>query len=293
MRPAALDHPEPAARPGAGEGRDSLATDEATIGRAFSAKAPEYDARMLDRPMDAWAREQVRAAVRRHLAPGGSILELNAGTGLDAAALAADGYRVHATDISPGMLERAERRAGEGAPFTVERRSFLDLDGIAGAPFDLVLSSFGGLNCTDRLDRVAGGIEAVLRPGGTAVLVFMPPIAPWEHVQIVRGDWRTATRRWRRDGVDANIGGTPVRTWYWSARTVEAAFGPAFRRRELRALCLFAPSLMLDGFPRRHATLTRLGMRLDEALGALPPFRLAGDFSILVLERRAGSADGR
>ena len=275
------------------DGRDSRATDEPTIGRAFSGKAEEYDARMLNRPLDQWARGQVRSAVRRHIAPSGSILELNAGTGLDAAALAADGYRVHATDIATGMLERAQRRADEGSAFTVERRSFLELDGIDGAPFDLVLSNFGGLNCTDRLDLFADGVEAVLRPGGVAVLVFMPPVAPWEHVQVVRGHWRTAVRRWRRRGVEANIGGTPVRTWYPSARTVQAAFGPGFRRLELRALCLFAPSLMLGEFPGRHTTLTRLGMRLDEVLGGLWPFRFAGDFSILVLERHAGALAGR
>lgn len=292
MSSTALGDPGPAAPSGAGH--DSRATDEAAVDRAFSGKAEEYDARMLDRPLDAWAREQVRSAVRRHLAPNGSILELNAGTGLDAAALAADGYRVHATDIATGMLERAQRRAGagDGPQFTVERRSFLALEGIDGAPFDLALSSFGGLNCTDRLDLFAGGVEAVLRPGGVVVLVFMPPVAPWEHVQVVRGHWRTAIRRWRRRGVEANIGGTPVRTWYPSARTVQAAFGPGFRRLELRSLCLFAPSLMLGEFPRRHATLTRLGMRLDEALGARWPFRLAGDFSILVLERHAGGTAG-
>ena len=271
----------------------SRATPEPAVSLAFSAKAEEYDARMRDRPLDAWAREQVRAAVRRHLDPGGSILELNAGTGLDAAALAADGYRVHATDIATGMLDRARQRAAGSPGFTVERRSYLDLDGVEGAPFDLVLSSFGGLNCTDRLDLVGRGIGEVLRPGGTAVLVFMPPIAPWEHVQVVRGQWRTAARRWRRHGVEANIGGTPVRTWYPSAASVETAFGPGFRRLELRALCLFAPSLMLSGFPRRHPTLTRLGMLLDETLGGSWPFRLAGDFSILVLERRPGAGAGR
>ena len=120
----------------------------------------------------------------------------------------------------------------------------------------------------------------------------MPPFAPWEHVQVVRGHWRTAIRRWRRRGVEANIGGVPVRTWYPSARTVEAAFGPGFRRLELRALCLFAPSLMLSGFPRRHLRIARIGMRLDEALGGGWPFRLAGDFSILVLERRTAAPGG-
>jgi ubiquinone/menaquinone biosynthesis C-methylase UbiE len=265
----------------------SRETERSVVAAAFSGKAAAYDARVADHPVDAWAREVVRATIRRHLAPGGSILEINAGTGLDAAALATDGYQVHATDIAPGMLERAMSRAAAGPHFDVEERSYHDLPGVAGAPFDLVFSNFGGLNCTDRLDVVAGGIAEVLRPGGFVVLVFMPPISPWEHIQVLRGHFRTATRRWRRGGVLANIAGTGVRTWYPSARTVGAAFGSGFRRVELRALCLFAPSMMLEGFPRRHRTLTRLGMWLDDRLATRWPFRLAGDFSILVLERRA------
>jgi ubiquinone/menaquinone biosynthesis C-methylase UbiE len=265
----------------------SLETERAVVAAAFSGKAGAYDARALDHPVDRWAREVVRETIRRFLPPGGSILEINAGSGLEAAALAADGYRVRATDIAPGMLERARGRAATGPHFEVEERSFHELPGVEGTPFDLVLSSFGGLNCTDRLDVVAAGIAEVLRPGGVAVLVFMPPISPWEHVQVLRGHIRTATRRWRRDGVMANIAGMGVRTWYPSARSVEAAFGPGFRRVELRALCLFAPSMMLEGFPRRHKTLTGLGMWLDGRLATRWPFRLAGDFSILVLERRA------
>jgi hypothetical protein len=113
----------------------------------------------------------------------------------------------------------------------------------------------------------------------------MPPLCPWEGIQLLRGHWRTAVRRWRRGGVVANIGGHGVLTWYPSARTVERAFGPGFRRVAQRSLCLFAPSLMLEGFPRRHRTLTRVGMRLDERLGSRPLFREAGDFVILTLER--------
>jgi ubiquinone/menaquinone biosynthesis C-methylase UbiE len=271
-------------------GLPAIASIDPAIEAGFSVKAADYDRRLTDHPVDSWARAIVRAAVMRRLPPGGSILEINAGTGIDAAALAAAGYRVHATDVAPGMLERAAARAlgggtSGGPGFSVERRSYFDLEGVPGAPFDLVLSNFGGLNCTDRLADVARQVERVLRPGGTAVLVFMPPVCPWEHVQLVRGHLRTALRRWRPGGVIANIGGHGVRTWYPSARTVERAFGPGFRRLAQQSLCLFAPSLMLEGFPRRHRMLTGLGMRLDERLGPRWPFREAGDFVILTLER--------
>jgi SAM-dependent methyltransferase len=274
------------------------APDVAAIEAGFSAKAADYERRLIDHPIDGWARTMVRAAVMRRLPPGGSILEINAGTGIDAAALAAAGYRVHATDVAPGMLERAGARARAGGTngepaFSVERRSYFDLTGVSGAPFDLVFSNFGGLNCTDRLAEVGRQIGAILRPGGSVVLVFMPPVCPWEGVQLLRGHWRTALRRWRRGGVLANIAGRGVRAWYPSARTVRRAFGPGFRRVAQQSFCLFAPSLMLEGFPRRHPTLARLGMRLDERLGSRWPFHEAGDFVILSLERLAPMAFGQ
>ena len=51
-------------------------------------------------------REQVYAHVNNYLKPGSSILELNAGTGIDAVHFASLGHRVHATDLSSGMIKQ-------------------------------------------------------------------------------------------------------------------------------------------------------------------------------------------
>jgi len=80
--------------------------DLATIADAFSRTAEHYDNFADDHPHLTRMREQVYAHVVRHVPAGASILELNAGTGTDAVALARRGYRVHATDIAAGMLER-------------------------------------------------------------------------------------------------------------------------------------------------------------------------------------------
>ena len=259
------------------------------IGVGFSRKAIAYDARLRTHPVDIWARGQIRRLVVDALRPGAAILEINAGTGADAAYLAALGFRVHATDIAAGMVAAIRQKieaTRSPESFTAEIRAYSQLAGVPGAPYDLVLSNFGGLNCTDSLGPVARGIAGVLRSGGLAVLVVMPPLCPWEHVQILRGHRATATRRWRRGGVLANIEGVGVRTWYHPAGRVAAAFGPDFRVREIRSLCLFAPALLLERFPLRHPRLTRLGMRLDERLGGLWPFRAMGDFCVITLEYR-------
>lgn len=55
-----------------------------------------------------------RATLARHLPPpGAAVLDVGAGTGAISLLLADLGYRVTALDLSPGMLERARRKAVE------------------------------------------------------------------------------------------------------------------------------------------------------------------------------------
>ncbi|RME85935.1 MAG: methyltransferase domain-containing protein, partial [Caldilineae bacterium] len=81
-----------------------------TIAEAFSRTAEKYDSFAEDHPHLTRLRQKVYAHMMRHLPAESHILELNAGTGTDAVALAQRGYRVHATDIAPGMLARAEEK---------------------------------------------------------------------------------------------------------------------------------------------------------------------------------------
>jgi methylase of polypeptide subunit release factors len=78
----------------------------------------------------------------------GSILELNAGTGSDAAYFADKGFLVHATDVADGMVNAIKEKAARlPERLTVQQLSFTELESVEGAPFDLVFSNFGGLNC--------------------------------------------------------------------------------------------------------------------------------------------------
>ena len=121
----------------------------------------------------------------------------------------------------------------------------------------------------------------MLRPGGAVVFVVMPPVCPWEMAQALRGHFRTALRRLRRDGTLAHVEGAYVRTWYHAPGALEKALGPRFRRTALRSFCLFAPPSYFEGFVRRHPRLTRTLTELDDAAGGLPPFNRCGDFYAL------------
>ena len=72
-----------------------MAPDQlAQVDAGFSAKAAEYDGLARTHPVVIWMRDRIRALVESQLAPGGAILEINAGSGLDAAYFAARGFRV-------------------------------------------------------------------------------------------------------------------------------------------------------------------------------------------------------
>jgi ubiquinone/menaquinone biosynthesis C-methylase UbiE len=249
------------------------------VNAGFSRKAEVYDAYCEAHPVIRWVRAVVRNEVERRLGRGGSILELNAGTGADAAYFADKGFLVHATDVADGMVdairEKAVRRPER---LTAQQLSFTELQNVEGAPFDLVFSNFGGLNCIPDLRLVTKYLDHVLKPGGHVVWVVMPPVCPWELAQVLRGQFRLAARRFHREGIPANVEGAQVMTWYHSPKTVRRAFGPGFRPLHQRPLSLFCPPSYMDNFPRRFPRLTEFLLRLDAALGGRFPFRGWGDF---------------
>jgi ubiquinone/menaquinone biosynthesis C-methylase UbiE len=261
----------------------------ATIADAFSATAEHYDAFAQTHPHLTRIREQVYAVVERHVAPGSRLLELNAGTGTDAVALARRGYHVHATDIADGMLARlGDKVAASGldAMVTAQRCSFLALDEVRGGPYDAVLSNLGGLNCTADLAPVARGLAGVVVPGGTAVLVVMPRICLWELALLFAGQRALATRRLRRGGTIAHLEGRHFPVHYFDPRQAVAAFAGGFDVVEVRGLSVVTPTLESKNLALRHPRVYGALAWLDDRVAPHRPFSGWGDFAVIVLRRR-------
>jgi ubiquinone/menaquinone biosynthesis C-methylase UbiE len=261
------------------------------IADAFSATAEKYDAFAEDHPHLTRMREKVYAHVARVVPPGARVLELNAGTGTDAVALVLRGYRVHATDIAPGMLARARAKA-KALPadvadrLTIQELSFTDLAAADGAPFDAVFSDLGGLNCADDLRPVLADIARVLRPGGSAVLVLMPPICLWELATALTGQFGLAFRRLRRGGTTAHLEGRYFRVRYHRPERVIRILGDGWDVLGVEGLSVITPTAESRNFARRHARAYAALTWLDDRLAPRRPARGWGDFYILSVRRR-------
>lgn len=258
----------------------------AEIAEAFSLTAEKYDRFGEDHPNLTRMRQKVYDHVLRWSPPGARILELNAGSGTDAVALARRGFRVHATDIAPGMLKRLREKIdgdGSGDRVTVQECSFLALDHVRGGPFDAVFSNLGGLNCTPDLRPVTQSLPGLLRPGGVVIWVLMPPICLWELAMAFTGNLRFAFRRLARGGTRAHLEGRYFRVHYFTPRQVIASFGPQFQPLAVEGISVLAPPAEIKELPKRHPRLYSTLCRLDDRLARRAPFSGWGDFFVVAL----------
>lgn len=269
--------------------------DETRAGAAFSKQSVVFDELEQDNPIVLEIRRRIRRHALSLMRPGETLLELNAGTGLDAVAFARHGIRVTATDIADGMIEQMRRKAeyfALGEYLSVQQCSFNALETLneraspSPRAFDHIFSNFGGLNCADDLASVIQSLKPLVKPQGTVTLVIMPPICPWEIFSVLKGNTR-AFRRWKRGGAMAHVEGEYFTVRYYSPGYVERAFGEGFEGIHLEGLASIAPpphaaENFAKRFPRAYAALARV----DERLSRLPMFRSCADHFLMSFRKK-------
>jgi ubiquinone/menaquinone biosynthesis C-methylase UbiE len=254
---------------------------------AFSKQAPVFDEYDAGNSIIYYKRQRVRTHVLTLLAPGSSILELNAGTGTDAIYFAQQGHRVHATDIAEGMQARLwEKVSAEGleGKVSTEMRSFTDLANLKRkGPYDLIFSNFAGLNCTRDLDKVLQSFAPLVKPGGLVTLVILPPFCLWESGMLLRGKFRTAFRRLLsgRKGAAARVEGVHFRCWYYRPSFVRKALKASFKQVRLEGLCTIVPPSYIEHFAERHPIAFNFLRAKENKYRASWPWRSIGDYYII------------
>lgn len=231
-------------------------------------------------------REQVYDHVKKYLKPESSILELNAGTGIDASYFVLSGHRVHATDLSSGMIDQIKRKmqlpAMQGR-LTCQQVSYDQLDQVSGT-FDHVFSNFGGLNCIQDLSRVTKHLRALIKPGAFVTFVIMPPVSLWELSWILKGNPRQAFRRLHSNGVKAHLEGEYFETYYHSLNKIRNAFSHDFRLQRSEGLCSLSPPPSPGDFALKHPKLYKTLRQLDSSVRFVPPFNRWADHLIVTFK---------
>jgi SAM-dependent methyltransferase len=145
------------------------------------------------------SRPALRALVPTNLC-GTAVLDAGCGSGAQAQWLLEQGADIVAVDVSPRMIEEAERRCAGGGRFLVA-----DL----AKPLPLEPRSLDGIICSLALHYVADwsiplrSFASALRPGGWAVISLDHPFGPRSPHQ--RGgyfDTELVSDTWRKAGVE-------------------------------------------------------------------------------------------
>ncbi len=258
--------------------------------QAFDSVAADYDGPLGNNALVQWMRARTLAAVTRSVAPCANVLDLGCGTGIDAALLARQGYRVTAIDWSPEMVRRTRERArhaGLDRVLEVHHVGIHELDRLPAGDFDGAYSDLGSLNCVPDLAAAARSIAARLKPRGFLVASVIGRVCPWElAVFALKRQWRRARLRAAKGSIPVPLNGRTVWTSYYRPSEFRSAFESAgFARRSLRSLGLLVPPPYMLGFAQRHPRAVAALQALEDRVAGWPGLREWGDHFLIVMRR--------
>jgi ubiquinone/menaquinone biosynthesis C-methylase UbiE len=265
----------------------SLEPGAPPVKEAFSRQSGSFDAIDAANPLIGWVRDRVRAECLKYIAPGDTLLELNAGTGIDSVHFARLGVQVLATDQAPGMIAQLQAKQGSERRLEVMELSYHELPRLGDRTFDHIFSNFGGLNCTAHLDTVLRDAHQLLRPHGHMHLVIMPRTCLWELAWVLKGRPREAFRRFRTGGTVAQLEGVRFDCHYYDPQDVLRMLPEGYRVRALLGLSVFYPPPHMQAKATRWPRITRWLERVENRLHRIGPFNRWGDHYLLIVQRGA------
>ena len=265
--------------------------NEQNAAEAFNRQSAIFDEIYSPNLIIQYKRKRVRDHVEKYLPAQSNILELNAGTGEDAVYFASKGHTVHATDIAESMQQVLKKKAADhnlSQNISTEICSFTDLANLKSrGPYDLIFSNFAGLNCTGELDKVLHSFSALLKPGGLVTMVVMPRFCLWEASLFLRGNFKTAFRRFKStNGVKAHIEGTYFTCWYYSPYYIQSCMQQEFELLSIEGLCSIVPPSYFENFPGKYPRLYTWLQEKENHLKAKWPWKNIGDYFIISLRKK-------
>jgi ubiquinone/menaquinone biosynthesis C-methylase UbiE len=257
---------------------------------AFDSSAKTFDEEDLKNPVLQWMRSVIYGIYLNNFKKGDRLLELNSGTGIDAVFLAGRGIKVCATDISPKMIEMLEEKVksmGLNGEIKYAVKSFDQISEVEEDNFDGIISNFGGLNCTGNFSKLSNDLCAKLKPGGKIIAAVINKFCLWEiFFYLLKLKPKTAFRRLSKKGIEANLNGGRIRTFYFTPKEFAGFFEQEFKVEKIYSHGCFTPPPYLTGFYKRLKTITKILMKIDELAKGMFPFNRLGDHFIIIMNKR-------
>jgi len=265
--------------------------NELKAAEAFSKQSKVFDRLYNNDAIIQYKRQRVREHILKYALAGNSMLELNCGSGEDAIFFAMQGFEVHATDISDGMLNvLKEKIIGDlyEDRISIEQCSFTELESLQNTgPFNYVYSNFGGLNCTSQLEKVLSSLDEIVKPGGVLTLVIISKFCLWETLLLFKGKFKTAFRRFLSDkGRKAHVEGSYFKCWYYSSSSIKKHLQSKFEFLSLEGLCSIVPSSYIKDFAEKYPKSFQFLVQKENKLKARWPWNRIGDYFIISFRKK-------
>ncbi len=258
------------------------------VSLAFSKQSIVFDDLCKENKLSEYLRSNFRNEVIEQSKPGSSILELNCGTGMDAVFFSGKNRYILATDNAPGMINQLNKKVDDlnlHEKIKTLHCSFHDIHTIQDK-FDHIISNFGGLNCTDHLDKVLLQFSPLLNAGGKVTLMVMPKICPWELVMLFKGKFATAFRRFKKE-TPAHIEGVKFNCYYYNPNYITRNLKKEFNLLTLKGVFITVPPEFYLNFVERYPKLFKTLSKIDSAICKFFPFTYCCDHYLITLQKKA------
>lgn len=237
-----------------------------------------------------WMRARAYDIYLKYFKKGDRLLELNCGTGIDAVYLVSKDIKVHCTDISTGMLEHLSNKInslGLDKMISCELKPFEKISEVSGSDFNGAISNFGGLNCIPDFTSLSKDVSSKLAPGGRFIAVVIGKYCPWEiFYYLLKLRPSVAFRRLKPGGLDANLNGEKIRTFYFTPASFAKDFEKEFTIEKIYSHGMYTPPPYLVNIYNTLSPFVKFLMKLDELTRGLFPFNRFGDHFIIVLKKK-------
>lgn len=257
---------------------------------SFNKIADTFDEEDYANEILQWMRRVVYEIYISYFKEGNKVLELNAGTGIDAVFLASNGIKVFATDISENMIHRLKEKIESknlDTMITAEVLPFDEIENINEEDFDGAISNFGGLNCINNFSNLSNALSEKIKPGGRFIASIMNSFCPWEIFYfLLKLDTKNAFRRFHKEGIEANLSQFRIKSFYFTPKEFAKPFEKYFEVEKIYSLGLLTPSPYLYGIYNRAQPVIKTFMKIDNLIKGIYPFNRIGDHFIIVMKRK-------